>query len=42
VSHFLEEPWEDHLVVVKSILCYVIGINNWGLWFGRKKGNQAL
>jgi hypothetical protein len=42
VSHFLEEPWEDHLVAVKMILCYVVGTCNWGLWFSRKKGNQAL
>jgi hypothetical protein len=42
VSHFLEEPREDHLVVVKKILHYVAGTYNWGLWFGRKKGNQAL
>jgi hypothetical protein len=42
VSHFLEEPWEDHLAAVKKILCYVAGTCNWGLWFGRKKGNQAL
>jgi hypothetical protein len=27
---------------VKKILCYVAGTCNWGLWFGRKKGNQAL
>jgi hypothetical protein len=39
VSHFLEEPREDHLVVVKKILHYVAGTYNWGLWFGRKKGN---
>jgi hypothetical protein len=39
---FLEEPWEDHLAVVKRILRYVAGTNNWGLWFGQKKGNQAL
>jgi hypothetical protein len=42
VSHFLEEPQEDHLAAVKQILCYVAGTNNWGLWFIRKKGNQAL
>jgi hypothetical protein len=42
VSHFLEEPREDHLAVVKKILRYVMGICNWGLWFGRKKGNQVL
>jgi hypothetical protein len=23
MSHFLEEPREDHLAVVKKILCYV-------------------
>jgi hypothetical protein len=33
VSRFLEEPREDHLAVVKRILCYVAGISNWGLWF---------
>jgi hypothetical protein len=33
VSRFLEEPWEDHLAVVKKILCYVVGTCNWGLWF---------
>jgi hypothetical protein len=42
VSCFPEEPWEDHLVAVKKILCYVAGTCNLGLWFGQKKGNQAL
>jgi hypothetical protein len=42
VSHFLEESQEDHLAVLKKILRYVAGTCNWGLWFGRKKGNQAL
>jgi hypothetical protein len=42
VSCFLEEPREDHLATVKKILRYVVGTCNWGLWFGRKKGNQAL
>jgi hypothetical protein len=28
VSHFLEEPREDHLAVVKKILCYVAGTCN--------------
>jgi hypothetical protein len=42
MSHFLEEPREDHLAVVKKILRYVAGTCNWLLWFGRKKGNQAL
>jgi hypothetical protein len=42
MSHFLYEPWEDHLTAVKKILCYVAGTCNWGLWFGQKKGNQAL
>jgi hypothetical protein len=42
VSHFLEEPLEDHLVAVKKILRYVTGSCNRGLWFGRKKGKQAL
>jgi hypothetical protein len=42
VSHFLEEPREDHLAAVKKILRYVAGTCNWGLWFGQKKGNQAL
>jgi hypothetical protein len=42
VSHFLEEPREDHLAAVKKILCYVVGTCNWRLWFGRKKRNQAL
>jgi hypothetical protein len=39
---FLEEPREDHLVVVKRIFHYVAGTSNWGLLFGRKKGNQTL
>jgi hypothetical protein len=26
----------------KWILCYVAVTSNWGLWFGRKKENQAL
>jgi hypothetical protein len=42
MSHFLEEPREDQLAVVKKILRYVEGTCNWGLWFGRKKENQAL
>jgi hypothetical protein len=42
VSHFLEEPREDHLAAVKKILRYVAGTCNWGLWFSRKKGNQTL
>jgi hypothetical protein len=42
VSHFVEEPREDHLATVKKILRYVVGTCNWGLWFGQKKGNQAL
>jgi hypothetical protein len=41
-SHFLEEPQEDHLTVVKKILRYVADTCNWGLWFDRKKGNQVL
>jgi hypothetical protein len=28
VSHFLEEPREDHLAVVKKILHYVVGTCN--------------
>jgi hypothetical protein len=39
VSHFLEEPREDHLAAVKKILRYVTGTYNWGLWFDRKKEN---
>jgi hypothetical protein len=31
VSHFLEEPREDHLAAVKKILYYVAGTCNWGL-----------
>jgi hypothetical protein len=42
VSHFSEEPREDHLTAVKRILLYVAGTSNWGLWFSRKKGNQVL
>jgi hypothetical protein len=42
VSHFLEEPREDHLAAVKKILRYVADTYNWGLWFDGKKGNQAL
>jgi hypothetical protein len=42
VSHFLEEPWEDHLAALKKIFRYVAGTCNWGLWFDRKKGNQVL
>jgi hypothetical protein len=42
VSHFLEEPQEDNLATLKKILHYVVGTCNWGLWFDRKKGNQAL
>jgi hypothetical protein len=42
MSRFLEEPQADHLATVKKILYYVVGTCNWGLWFGRKKGNKAL
>jgi hypothetical protein len=42
VSHFLEEPREDHLATVKKILHYVADTCNWGLWFGQKKENHAL
>jgi hypothetical protein len=42
VSHFLEEPLEDHLVAVKQILRYVVGTSNWGRWFGRKKRNLVM
>jgi hypothetical protein len=42
VSHFLEEPLEDHLAALKKILRYVPGTCNWALWFGWKKVNQAL
>jgi hypothetical protein len=42
VSHFLEEPREVQLATVKKILHYVVGTCNWGLWFNRKKENQAL
>jgi hypothetical protein len=42
VSCFPEELREDHLAVVKQIIRYVVGTNDWGLWFGQKKGNQAL
>jgi hypothetical protein len=31
VSHFLEEPREDHLVAVKKFLRYVAGTCNWDL-----------
>jgi hypothetical protein len=41
VSRFLEEPREDHLAAVKRILRYVAGTSSWGLWFGRKKKDQA-
>jgi hypothetical protein len=30
------------LAAVKKILRYVVGTCNWGLWFGRKKGNKTL
>jgi hypothetical protein len=42
VSRFLEELREDHLAAVKRILRYVADTRNWGLWFGRKKGNQVM
>jgi hypothetical protein len=42
MSCFLKDPREDHLAVVKWILRYVVGTSNSGLWFGRKKRNQAL
>jgi hypothetical protein len=31
VRHVLEQPHEDHLVVVKLILHYVARTKNWGL-----------
>jgi hypothetical protein len=31
MSHFLEEPREDHLTTMKKILRYVTGTCNWGL-----------
>jgi hypothetical protein len=37
VSHFLEEPREDHLAAVKKFLRYVTGNCNWGLWFDRER-----
>jgi hypothetical protein len=42
MSHFLEEPREDHLTAVKKILRYVVGTCNWRLLFDQKKGNHAL
>jgi hypothetical protein len=37
VSRFLQKPWEDHLAVVKRIVCYVAGTSHWGLWFGSEE-----
>jgi hypothetical protein len=37
VSHFLEEPQEDHLAAMKKILCYAAGTCNWGLWFLKER-----
>jgi hypothetical protein len=37
MSHFLEEPQEDHLAVVKKILRYVAGTCNWGFGSAKKK-----
>jgi hypothetical protein len=42
MSHFLEEPREDHLAAVKHIVRYVAGTSNWGRWFGRKKRNLVM
>jgi hypothetical protein len=39
VSHFLDEPQENHLAAVKKILRYLVGTCNLELWFGRKKEN---
>ncbi|KAG8045869.1 hypothetical protein GUJ93_ZPchr0008g13357 [Zizania palustris] len=41
VSRFMEEPHEDHLAAVKHILRYVAGTCKWGLWYGRKKKDEA-
>lgn len=41
VSRFLENPREDHLTAVKHILRYLAGTKKWGLWFGRKKGQEG-
>jgi hypothetical protein len=39
VSHFLDEPQENHLAAVKKIIRYLVGTCNLELWFGRKKEN---
>jgi hypothetical protein len=33
VSRFLEDPQEDHMAVMKNIVRYVAGTQQWGLWF---------
>jgi hypothetical protein len=42
VSRFLSEPHEDHMLVVKHILRYVVGTVNWGLQFKKGLGGLAL
>lgn len=41
VSRFLEDPRKDHLAAVKHILCYLAGSKTWGLWFERRKKEEA-
>jgi hypothetical protein len=35
VSRFLEDPREDHMAAMKNIVRYVVGTQQWGLWFKR-------
>lgn len=41
VSHFLEDPREDHMAAVKNIMRYVAGTQQWGLWFRRQRDEEA-
>jgi hypothetical protein len=42
VSRLLSELHEDHMVVVKHILCYVVGMVYWGLHMRKRCGKVML
>ncbi|XP_022932859.1 uncharacterized protein LOC111439398 [Cucurbita moschata] len=41
VSRFMEEPREEHLVVVKHILGYVVGTRGWGVRYCAGRETQV-
>jgi hypothetical protein len=40
-SRFMEQPHEEHLAAVKHILRFVAGTKELGIFYPRKKGNDA-